>query len=263
MTQYEKNLDVLEQIVQLERHSPMSYLDHQITSWGRMFSDINNKESYTSNYAVIDKIENVDFIIKEIEECYSSRNIIPKIFYRHGSLKLDVLRPYFIKHGYSIREFDINLMILDKHDKHIDGNKICKNIEIKIINHVLDEPEYYLAIEQDEGETYGVKLLNKQIDSGNNIFFAYNEFNEPVSMALAEKYNNIVYISNVYTTPLYRRKGYGMAVTHAVISYYDNSIIYLHTHNKEAERIYRKLGFSGEMLTSWWAVKGSLPEWCK
>lgn len=165
-----------------------------------------------------------------------------------------------IKHGYVIREFDIDLMILDK---HCDRNKNSEKVEIKIINHVLEDPEYCLAIEQDEGEKYGVKLLNKQLASGNNMFFAYNEFNKPVSMALAEKYNNVVYISNVYTTPLYRRKGYGMAVTNAVISYYNDSIIYLHTHNPEAERIYMKLGFSGKTLTSWWAVKGSLPEWCK
>lgn len=120
--------------------------------------------------------------------------------------------PYFTEHGHAIREFDIKLMILDKHC-HI--NKNIKNVKIKVVSHALDGPEYNLAVEQDEGETYGVKLLNKQISSGNNMFFAYNKSNKPVSMALAEKYNNVVYISNVYTTPLYRQKGYGMAVTNA------------------------------------------------
>lgn len=253
-------MENFEQIVQLERSSPMSYLDYKITSWGRMFSDIGNSESYTSNYTVIDRNENIDDIIEEIEKYYNSRNLIPKIFYRHGSLKLDALRPYLIKHGYSIREFDISLMILDEHS---DRNEISKKFEIKKISHILHEPEYNLAVEQDEGELYGAKLLNKQLASGNTMFFAYNEFNKPVSMALAEKYNNVVYISNVYTTPSYRRKGYGMAVTNAVVSYYNSLIIYLHTHNPDAERIYRKLGFSSEKLTSWWAVKGLLPEWCK
>lgn len=252
-------MKISDQIVQLEKYSPMSYLNCKLTSWGRMFCDIENKESYTSNYAVIERNENINDIIKEVEEYYNTRSIVPKIFYRHGSLKLDILRSYFINHGYSIREFNIDLMILDIHGVR---NEIIEKFEINIISHVLDGPEYYLAIEQDEGETYGIKLLNRQISSGCNMFFAYDEFKKPVSMALAEKYNNVIYISNVYTTPSKRRKGYGMAVVNAIISYYNNSFIYLHTHNSDAASIYRKLGFSGETLRSWWAVKGSLPEWC-
>lgn len=252
-------MEISEQIVQLEKNSPMRYLDYQLTSWGRMFSDMDNKESYTSNYAVIDKNENIDDIIKEIEEYYNSKSIIPKIFYRQGSLKLDVLRPYYEKYGYSIREFDIDLMVLDINDAI--NNKI-KECEIKTFSHALEGQEYNLAIEQDDGETYGIKLLNKQIAAGNNMFFAYDELRRPVSMALAEKYNNTVYISNVYTTPSNRRQGYGMAVINAVITYYMGSLIYLRTHNPEAASVYRKLGFSGETFKSWWAVKGSLPEWC-
>lgn len=252
-------MEILEQIVQLEKNSPMKYLDYQLTSWGRMFSDVNNKESYTSNYAVIDKYEDIDFIIKEIEEYYNSKDITPKIFYRHGSLELNVLKPYFEKYNYSIREFDIELMLFNMNG--VRNNKI-KECEIKIIGHALDEKEYNLAIEQDNGETYGIKLLNGQITAGNNMFFVYDELKNPVSMALTEKYNNVVYISNVYTTPSKRHIGYGMAVINAIISHYENSLLYLHTHNPEAASIYRQLGFSGETLKSWWAVKGSLPEWC-
>lgn len=253
-------MEISDKIVQLEKYSPMSYLDCKLTSWGRMFCDIDNKESYISNYAVIDRGENISDIIKEVEEFYNERSIIPKIFYRHGSLELEKLRPYFVKHGYSIREFDIDLMILDKHGIK---NKIVNKFEINITRHLLDGPEYCLSIEQDEGETYGVKVLNKQIASGNNMFFAYDEFKNPVSMALAEKYNCAVYISNVYTTHSKRCKGYGTAVVNAVISHYKNSLIYLHTNNPDAASIYRKLGFSSETLKSWWAVKGSLPEWCR
>nr|WP_312580164.1 GNAT family N-acetyltransferase [Sedimentibacter sp.] len=252
-------MEISEQIAQLEKNSPIRYLDYHLTSWGRMYSDIDNKESYTSNYAVIDKNENIDDIIKEIEEYYNSKNIIPKILYRQGSLGLDVLRPYYEKYGYSIRKFDIDLMILNMDDSI--NNKI-KECEIKSVSHTLEGQEYNLAVEQDGGETYGIKLLNKQIGAGNNMFFAYDEAGSPVSMALAEKYNNSVYISNVYTTPLYRRQGYGMTVIDFIISHYKGSFMYLYTHNPEAASIYRKLGFSGETFKSWWAVKGSLPEWC-
>ncbi len=253
-------MEISEQIAQLEKNSPMRYLDYQLTSWGRMYCDMDNKESYTSNYAVIDKNENIDDIIKEIEEYYNFKNITPKIFYRHGSLELEILRPYYEKYGYSIREFDIDLMILNMNGAI--NNKI-KECEIKPVGHVLDGKEYNLVIEQDDGETYGIKLLNKQIAAGNNMFFAYGVHGNPVSMALAEEYNNSVYISDVYTTPSHRRQGYGMAVIDFIISYYSGLFIYLHTNNPEAASIYRKLGFSGETFKSWWAVKGSLPEWCQ
>jgi ribosomal protein S18 acetylase RimI-like enzyme len=254
-----KHMKISEKIAQLEKYSPMLYLDYKLTSWGRMLCDIENKESYTSNYAVIYRNENIDDIIKEVEEYYNSRNIVPKIFYRHGSVTLDVLKPYFTKHGYAIREFDMDLMILDIHSNR---NKNVEKFKVNIINHALEGQEYNLAIEQDNGETYGIKLLNKQIASGNAMFFVYDEFNKPAGMALAEKYNDVVYISDVYTTPSKRCKGYGMAVVNAVISHYNNSLIYLHTDNPDAASVYRKLGFSGERLRSWWAVKGSLPEWC-
>lgn len=247
------------QITQFEKFSPISYLDYKLTSWGRMLCDTENKESYTSNYAVIYRNENIDEIIKEVEEYYDSRNIVPKIFNRCGSVELDILKPYFIKHGYAIREFDMDLMALDANSIK---NKIAEKPEIKIISNVLEGQEYSLATEQDNGETYGVKLLNKQLASGSKMFFAYDEFKKPVSMALAEKYNNVVYISDVYTTPSQRRKGYGMTVVNNLIQHYDNSMIYLYTDNPDAASIYRKLGFSGESLSSWWAVKGSLPEWC-
>ncbi|HOA19040.1 MAG TPA: GNAT family N-acetyltransferase [Sedimentibacter sp.] len=252
-------MDNLERIAQFEKFSPMLYLDYKLTSWGRMLCDIGNKESYTSNYAVIYRNENVDNIIKEVEEYYNSRSIIPKIFNRCGSVELDILRPFFTKHDYAIREFDMDLMILDTHSTR---NKIAEKVEVKIINRALEGQEYNLAIEQDNGETYGVKLLNKQIASGNNMFFAYNELKKPVSMALAEKYNDVVYITDVYTTPSQRCNGYGTAVVYAVLSHYHNSLIYLHTDNPDAASIYRRLGFSGKRLKSWWAVKGSLPEWC-
>ncbi len=255
-----KYMDNSEQNAQLEKFSPMLYLDYKITSWGRILCDIENKESYTSNYAVIYRNENIDNTIKEVEEYYNSRNVIPKIFNRCGSVGLDILRPFFTRHDYAIREFDMDLMILDRHSIR---NKIAEKFEIKIINHALVGLEYNLAIEQDNGETYGVKLLNKQITSGCNMFFAYDESGKPVSMALAEKYNDLVYISDVYTSPSNRSKGYGMAVINALISHYNNLLIYLYTDNSDAASIYKKLGFSGKRLKSWWAVKGSLPEWCK
>ncbi|NYB74898.1 GNAT family N-acetyltransferase [Sedimentibacter hydroxybenzoicus DSM 7310] len=248
-----------EQITQFEKYSPMSYLDHKLTSWGRMLCDTENKESYTSNYAVVYRNENIDEIIMEVEEYYDSRNIVPKIFNRLGSVELDILKPYFINHGYAIREFDMEFMTLDANSIE---DKIAEKPEIKTINPPLEGREYSLAIEQDNGKTYGVKLLNKQLASGSKMFFAYDEFKKPVSMALAEKYSNVVYISDVYTTSSMRCKGYGMAVVNNIIQHYDNSLIYLYTDNPDAASIYRKLGFSGESVSSWWAIKGSLPEWC-
>lgn len=67
-------MEISDKIVQLEKYSPMSYLDCKLTSWGRMFCDIDNKESYISNYSVIDRGENITDIIKEVEELYNSRN---------------------------------------------------------------------------------------------------------------------------------------------------------------------------------------------
>lgn len=257
--QFGAHMNFLDLISSFEKNSPMRYLDYQLTSWGRMLIDTNNKGSYISNYAVIYKNCNIDDAIAEIEKYYASKNIVPKIFYRQGALQLDALKDYFQKYCYSIREFDIDLMILDTHSikQHYIGE-----YDIKIAGDILKKQEFNLAIEQDDGKTYGTILLNRQIAAGNKMFFAYNGLGKPVSMALAEKYHNAVYISSVYTIPSERRKGYCMAVINEIILNYSDCFIYLYTNNPEAANIYRKLGFSDNHLKSWWAVKGSLPDWC-
>lgn len=253
-----------ESILRAEINIPMAYLKCQITSWGRMFCDIENKDSYSSNYAVINKNENIDKAIEEIESFYDSIGIKSKIFNRMDSLKLDFLRPYFEKHDYKLREFELEWMLLDLREKEYNsGLNNIRNCEIKKVNKVLEGKEYELAVEQDDGDTYGVNQLNKQIAAGGIMFFAKDESGRAASMALAEKYDDIVYITNVYTTPSMRRKGYGLSVMNAVLKYFKDAIFYLHSGNPEAIRIYRKLGFSGENIKSWWAVKGELPEWCR
>lgn len=189
----------LEQINQLEKNMPMSYLNCKVTSWGRMFSDIDNKEYYAANYAVINKNEDINNAIEEVEQYYNPKDIIPKIFRRSDSLELDILRPYFENHEYKLRKFDLQLMILDINLKeyNIKNNNNIKKCGINKVNKILDGQEYNLAIEQDDGDTYGVKMLNKQISAGNSMFFAYDEFNKPVSMALAENMK-ILFIYQMY-----------------------------------------------------------------
>ncbi len=257
-------MENIEVITQAEINIPKSYLNCQITLWGRMFCDIENKDSYASNYAVINNNKNLENAIEEIDKYFSDREIKPKIFNRIDSIELDVLRNYFKDNDYKLREFELESMVLDMRGKiYCEEISNAKSCDIKKENKILKGKEYDLAVEQDEGDTYGVIQLNKQIASGGIMFFAYDEFNNPASMALGEKYNDVVYISNVYTTPSKRRMGYGLSVMNSLLSHYKDSVFYLYSSNPEAISIYNKMGFKGQNLKSWWAIKGELPEWCK
>lgn len=257
-------MENLEVIIQAEINIPKSYLNCQITSWGRMFCDIENKDSYASNYAVINNNKNLENAIEEIEKFYNDIGIKPKIFNRIDSLKLDILKNYLKDNDYKLREFELERMVLDMREKKYNAEiSNVKNCDIKRENKILKGKEYNFAVEQDDGDTYGVIQLNKQIAAGNVMFFAYDEFNNPASMALAEKYNDVVYISYVYTTPSMRRKGYGLSVMNSLLSHCKDSVFYLYSGNPKAISIYNKLGFKGQNFKSWWAIKGELPEWCQ
>lgn len=257
-------MENLQVITQAEINIPKSYLNCETTSYGRMFCDIENKDSYASNYAVINNSKNIENAIEEIDKFYNDRGIKPKVFNRIDSLKLDVLKDYFKENDYKLREFGLERMVLDLRGKKYNAEiSNIKNYNIKKESKIIKGKEYDLVVEQDDGDTYGIIQLNKQITSGGIMFFAYDEFNNPASIALAEKYNDVVYISNVYTTRSMRRKGYGLSVMNSLLSHYNDSIFYLYSGNLEAISIYNKLGFKGHNFKSWWAIKGELPEWCE
>ncbi len=245
-------------ITQFIINSPMNYLNCEITPWGRMFSDETNKESYMSNYAVITKNINIERSIEEIEAFYQPKNILPKIFILPDSLPLEQLRPLFLQNGYSLREFKESLMILENPILH--GR--IKDCVIRQITNPLTDAEYALCIEQDNNQTYGVNMINRQLAANSTVFCAYNDTGIPVCMALAEVYQGAVYISDVYTTPPARGQGYASAVIEAVKKAFPEFLLFLYASSDIAIRIYNRAGFIGRAENHCWAVKGSLPAWC-
>lgn len=240
-------------------NSPMEYLDYELTAWGRILSDEDNKESYMSNYAVINKNMDIDQAIGEIEAYYNQREIVPKIFYQPDSLPLSLLRPYFDRHGYELREFEERLMIFEKPPKarHI------KKCVIRLFTQPLTGAEYALCIEQDFGETYGVDMINRQIKAGYRLFAAYDESGSPVCMALLGCLKGAAYISDLYTTPSARGNGYAAALMEAIKADAANQLLFLDAASENAIRLYERAGFSTRIVRRWWAVKGSLPAWCR
>ena len=132
-------MEFYEDIIESEKYIPMAYLDYKLTPWGRMISDISNKESFSSNYAVIYKSGNFNEIIKEIEEYYNSKDITPKVFYRHGSIELNVVRPYFENKVLDSSRIFFAVCLNEKiigeiQIKRIDMERLCGTLSIHLIN---------------------------------------------------------------------------------------------------------------------------------
>ncbi len=254
-----------EEIRSFERENPKRYLDYTQYSWGRTFSDCSNIDSYSSNYAVITDNIRISSILKEIDEYYESKNVRPRILNRADSVALELVKEDLIKAGYCVFEFFLLRMFIEQ--KQTRGKFACKNEKygsfpnekmkcstfVKVIsNEEIGAREEEFIKSQDDGKDYGLKLIQRQINSSYAKLYIAYEGKVPVSMALVEFNDTLYYISDVYTGPLYRRKGFGTILMQKIIHDFSCKAGFLYTDTKEAIQFYLSLGFVKDKMVSHW-----------
>lgn len=248
-------------IINHEIFAPKKYLQYIETDGFRAFRDKDNTESACSNYAVLKSTKDINGSIKAAEDFIIEAGSVPKFAMRPDALPLSEVNYALVAHGYEIKTSIAVRMLLE--NPEYDRSKI--KYETKIL-HDITGAVRELAIFEDEGADFGVKMLDKQLAAGAVLCCAYNNEHAPVAICLAEGYGETLYLSDVYTHPSFRRRGYGAAAVRSAICYgadKEYALIYLYASGEDSQKMYEGLGFTPEQHEHFWAYKGGLPDWLK
>ena len=244
-----------------EIHCGKRYLEYQEDATYRAFRDPSNPASYASNYGVIKSLEDAHSALARIELFFAGTRVTPRIHGAPDSAPLEKLRPMLVGADYGIRETRVLRMQLREKRSPL---LVVNRCETRCISQPLEWPERALVVMSCGDHEYGVKMMDRQIAAGAKAFVAYNSAAVPVSVCLGEGYGSAFYFSDLFTPPSYRGRGYAAAVLAAGIAYAKEigyAELYLDAYATSPVALYEKFGFRGEEHTSFWAVKGGLPNW--
>ncbi len=246
-----------------EIHCAKRYLEYIETPFYRAFRDADNPRSYSSNYAVLKRMEEAEGSLAAVEKFYAEANIIPKFYWSPDSVTFAEGRGFFERHGYAVIEYTIQRML---QLTHTSAELRVRKCPVQIFTGApLTRTEAQLVRESCGGEDYGLRLLNKELTAGARAVFAYNHAEIPVCYCVGEGYGTAYEISDVYTDEKFRRQGYAAAALLMLLGYARDpeqgySDVFLYASNPEAIRLYEKFGFRGTPVVQYCAFKGVLPE---
>ena len=249
-------INEIKKIIDFEINFPRSFANVEKKGYGLLFHNTENPTSHDSNHAVILTGKDLNYIIGDIEKFYSEKKLIPRIYSSLQDGKLSNLKPYLVKHGFTISTEDKTLYLMHKYKNKIDtpSNLTFKRV-FNLDNNIIS------MLESQNVERITILLKRHLINTKFHLLIGYLDDEIPVTMASIE-YNEdgIARIDDVLTSINYRCKGYARQITQYFVDYHyqhTNNIMYLNSENPTATRIYKKAGFVPfeHQLETWSAWK--------
>jgi ribosomal protein S18 acetylase RimI-like enzyme len=229
-------INEIQKIIDFESNFPRSFADVEKKGYTE------NPTSYDSNHAVILTGKDLNYIVGDIEKFYSEKKLIPRIYSSLKDGKLSTLKPYLIKHGFTISTEDKHTYLVHKYKNRID---VPSNLAFKRVFRLNNSIIRMLESQNVERITILMKRHLKKDKF--HLLIGCLDDETPVTMASIE-YNDdgIARIDNVLTSINYRGRGYARQITQYFVDYHyqhTNNIMYLNSENPTAIRIYKKAGF--------------------
>ena len=222
---------------------PREITTYEEKSYGYLFYNEQNKDSYDSNHALIyrDKISNLNDVLSDIKNFYLEKGITPNIYQsisEEGFFEeiVDGLE----KNGFEYWTETQNYMVLS------DKNTINPNsgIEVKIISEWNDE--YGKEIFEKSGEPWGIDVLKRALLNDNTVFFVAYYKGTPVGMTYCHITDGVCRVDYLLVATEYRNVGIGRAIISSFVDYCNVNAIeicYLWPDGETAEKIYYEAGF--------------------
>ena len=234
---------MFEKIYTEEDLFPREITHYEKRDYGVLFYNEENKDSYDSNHAVIyrKKIADLDFVLKDIIDFYTHKNITPIIYQSISDDGFfEEIKTKLNSFGFETWEEEQKFMVLS------DKNIINANSQITIKKLEQWKDEYGTEIFEKSGEPWGIDVVKKSLQNKNTLFFVafYNE--NPVGMTYAHVTDEVCRIDYLLVSSSYRKMGIGRTLINAFVEYCKENKIspcYLWPDGESAEKIYIEAGF--------------------
>ncbi len=233
----------MEDLIDKEIHFPQDFADSIINSYGILYYNDDNKDSWDSNHAIItDLTSDLDHAFQEILSFYSSKQIIPRIFASMQAKELDILQPYFDKYQFHLAYQNLNQYFLWQKPSDV---RIVQNITFQRIYELTPDVNAIIFSDDDGGE-WTVKVIERHLKLPSfHLLVGFVE-DKPVTIASLKIMEHYSRVDDVITHVKYRGKGYGRSLMHFLVDYHNqisDNYLYLYASNPVAIKNYIMCGF--------------------
>ena len=233
----------IDKIFREEDLFPREFANFEARDYGILFYDVNNKDSYDSNHAVIfkDKITDLDAVLADIRSFYQSKGQSPIIYQatdEEGYFAEN--KDVFAKYGFKTWEEEIRFMV------PVEENKLVINPEIFVKRVTEWDETFATEIFEKAGEPWEIGVARRMIRNSNTVFLVAYYQGSPVGMTYVHVRSGVCRYDYILVSKEYRRIGVARALMNALVEYCKEQRIencYLWPAGESAQRIYLEAGF--------------------
>lgn len=212
-------------------------------SYGFLFFNLENKDSYDSNHAIVyrEKISDLDEVLEDIIGFYMEKGIRP-IIYQSISEEgyFEEIGEKLTAHGFESWTEEQRYMVFS------EKNEIKPNPEITVQKISEWDDEYAAEIFEKAGEPWEIDVVKRALRNENTLFFVASYKGKPVGMTHAHVTDDVCRVDYLLVSKECRNIGVGRAIIHSFVEYCIFNKIencYLWPDGESAEKIYYEAGF--------------------
>ena len=236
-----ENMD-LNDCFELEDLFPKSFTNFEERSYGILFFNMQNKDSYDSNHAVIyrDRIQNVTNVLKDIISFYREKNLTPIIY--QSTLDrgyFSEITKEFTDSGFESWMEEQKFMVLK------DENTIIQNRDLTV-RRIYSWDQSFEQIFMEAEEPWEMEVARKSLDDPNTVLWVAYLGDKPIGILYGVKDGNICRGNYVLVSKLHRNAGVGRTLTYYYVEWCkENNIqkVFLWPDGELPEKIYLEGGF--------------------
>lgn len=216
---------------------------YEIKSYGWLFYNENNKDSFDSNHAIIykEKIHDIKEVLGDIISFYKKKGIRPNIYQSISE------EGYFYEIEKELLEYGFEYWIEEQRYMVLsDKNEILPNAQIVVQKTTKWEEEYGLEIFEKADEPWEIDVAKRALKNRNTLFFVAYYKGKPVGMIHCHLTDGVCRVDYLLVSKEHRNIGVGRALINSFVEYCHTNKIedcYLWPDGETAEKIYYEAGF--------------------
>ena len=233
----------LEKIYREEDLFPREITTYIERSYGLLFYNDNNKDSYDSNHAIIFKAQtgNIHNTLEDITAFYRDKGMKPIIYQSiTDDDYFESIHEELAAHGYAVSNEENRYMVL------LDDCTITPNPLVEVRKAEQWEDAFRTDIFEAAGEPWETEVAKRAIKNTNTLFFVAYMGGCPVGMTYAHTRDGVCRVDYLLVATEYRGRGVARTIMHTFVKYCRQNKIencFLWPAGESVERIYYEAGF--------------------